>query len=401
MILKVLHIIWSLYRGGAEKSTLYLASKLKEMGIDTAVLVLQDVGGLNDEYRISGIPVFARLTFKGLIKSVLPEPLLEFAYRRRIPRYRKQYEQVHQPYISSINSRSIEHFVKKHIDLLEPDIVHVHQHNCMYSLRWAKACGIKNIIYTHHNMTSEVLPTEEILALNDLIQDSHWITFVSYAQRLDFLNCITYPLEQTSVIYPQTTFNGKPKIHYPISNPLVLGTMSNLSPIKNPLVLLDAIKILREKGKNLRLLVAGGDPKWKVVIEEEVRKRNLQGYISFIGNLKTNDQLNDFYSSIDVYISTSLSESFSLTLTESMSCGVPVISSNVRTVNEVVDDGTTGLVFDQTDTVDLSSKIMFFIENRTEVERMGIQALNRYRIHFGEISIPLMYLKLYKQLLNS
>jgi glycosyltransferase involved in cell wall biosynthesis len=50
------------------------------------------------------------------------------------------------------------------------------------------------------------------------------------------------------------------------------------------------------------------------------------------------------YSAMDVLVSLSLAESFSLVVAEASSCGVPVICLNSGGMPEIVDNGRTGLV---------------------------------------------------------
>jgi glycosyltransferase involved in cell wall biosynthesis len=357
-------------------------------------------GGLQEDIRGGGIPVFTNKSLMDLVKDIVPQKGHELVNKANIGRRRFQYTRQFRLPPRQPESASTERWVKKKIGILRPDIVHVHQSICVETLVWAKKCGVRGILYTHHNMTGEVSNDSEIRMLNNCIRAAHWVTFVSSAQREDFLHNITYPRDRTSIVYPQTSFAGKLRKDRRVLSPLVLGTMSNLSPVKDPMTLLDALGTLRRDGEDVRLLIAGGDPRWEAVVKEEVQNRGLHDSVRFMGPLETDGQLQTFYDTIDVYVSTSISESFSLAVKEAMDCGVAVVSSDVMPVRELIEDGRTGLVFQRGSPDDLVSKIKFCLRNPAKVSEMGLRSREHAASRFPAAQAASEYRELYEHLVN-
>ena len=74
------------------------------------------------------------------------------------------------------------------------------------------------------------------------------------------------------------------------------------------------------------------------------------------------------------------------TILEAYACGVPVIAPDLGPIDEVVDDGRTGLLFRAGDTTDLAHKIERALASDDDLENMGRAARAKYesRIYRGK-----------------
>lgn len=68
-------------------------------------------------------------------------------------------------------------------------------------------------------------------------------------------------------------------------------------------------------------------------------------------------------------------EGFPTTVCESMMAGLPVIASNWRFNNELVEDGKTGYLVEVHNTEDLVERILFAVEHTEEVKKMKLQCI--------------------------
>lgn len=117
----------------------------------------------------------------------------------------------------------------------------------------------------------------------------------------------------------------------------VLVHLSNFRPVKNlPLIIRVFHRVLEAVPSRLVLVGDGPDHDRAV---ETCRALGLHDRVVFPGM-----QLNaaEYLAAADVYLQASDTESFGLSVLEAMACGVPVVSTAVGGVPEVVADGETG-----------------------------------------------------------
>ena len=120
------------------------------------------------------------------------------------------------------------------------------------------------------------------------------------------------------------------KYGLPESYLLFTGT---LEPRKNITGLLEAYGKGRAR-KSLKLVITGKKGWLYDEIFETVKKLNLQDRVVFTGFVEDHD-LPSIYSMAKVFVYPSLYEGFGLPVLEAMACGVPVVASNVRSIQEV------------------------------------------------------------------
>jgi glycosyltransferase involved in cell wall biosynthesis len=71
-------------------------------------------------------------------------------------------------------------------------------------------------------------------------------------------------------------------------------------------------------------------------------------------------------------------EGFPLTIAEAFACGVPVITSRLGAMAEIVENERTGLLFDAGNPQDLAAKVDWAWSHPREMERMSQEARNQY-----------------------
>lgn len=86
-------------------------------------------------------------------------------------------------------------------------------------------------------------------------------------------------------------------------------------------------------------------------------------------------------------------EQFPMTLVEAYASGLPVIASRLGPMQELVDDGVTGLLFDPGNSVDLAKKMSWAKDNPEKMLEMGRNARMRYEMLYTPA-------KNYEQLMN-
>jgi glycosyltransferase involved in cell wall biosynthesis len=127
------------------------------------------------------------------------------------------------------------------------------------------------------------------------------------------------------------------------SDAVVLVWCGRFEPVKNPRLLMDVIpKLLDRWGDRLQVLVVG-DGALRRELHHRCDQQGLRASVRFEGNL-CQSELADRYNAADLMLLTSNSEGVPNVLLESMSCGVPFVSTDVGGVSEIATPGLDRLV---------------------------------------------------------
>ncbi|MCX7640231.1 MAG: glycosyltransferase family 4 protein, partial [Pyrinomonadaceae bacterium] len=114
-------------------------------------------------------------------------------------------------------------------------------------------------------------------------------------------------------------------------NEVLVGIVGRLTEIKNHELFLRVAKICKQKSERIRFLIIG-DGHLRRRLESLASDFGLEETVTFVGN--RNDL--DFYAGLDVVALTSLNEGTPLSLIEAMACGIPVISTMVGGVFDLL-----------------------------------------------------------------
>ena len=165
------------------------------------------------------------------------------------------------------------------------------------------------------------------------------------------------------LVYPSGGINRtifKPLKTEPQTNQFVIGFVSNFIEKKGWRVLLEAINILLKENtiSNISLRLVGDGPDKEEIL---IRLKNLNIPYTLRSNL-SQAELAEEYNLLDVFVFPTyrVDESLGLVGLEAMSCGVPVIASNMGGPKEYINFGENGLLFKPKDADDLANKIMTY-----------------------------------------
>ncbi len=170
--------------------------------------------------------------------------------------------------------------------------------------------------------------------------------------------------------------------------------VSNFRPVKRVPWLIEAFARATE-GTMARLTLVGDGPDRPACMQLVVGL-GLERRVSFPGE---SDGLPELLAPADVFLLTSSEESFGLSALEAMSCGVPVLSTRVGGVPEVVEDGISGLLVppdDQEAYVELLRGLLF---DRSRARALGLTARRVVVERFSRHRIVGRYESLYRRVL--
>jgi glycosyltransferase involved in cell wall biosynthesis len=107
-------------------------------------------------------------------------------------------------------------------------------------------------------------------------------------------------------------------------------------------VLIEAIKIAKDWGTNIQLVIAGDGPE-KENLLQLARTNNLAQQIKFIGD-QSHLQILSLMKSCLFFVLSSRAEGMPLVIVEAMACGKSVVATDVDGVPEIVQNGVTGIL---------------------------------------------------------
>jgi len=174
---------------------------------------------------------------------------------------------------------------------------------------------------------------------------------------------------------------------YQFSEKYILS-VGTVEPRKNIVSLIKAFKILKDKHRIDSKLVIAGCRGWKTSdLLSEYRKLNFNSNeIVFLGFV-SDDDMPKLYSGAEIFVFPSLYEGFGLPVLEAMSCGCPVITSNVSSLPEVV--GNAGISIDTNNEKILAYKMDALLNDSNKRTQLSVRGLERTKLFSWERSAKL------------
>jgi L-malate glycosyltransferase len=160
----------------------------------------------------------------------------------------------------------------------------------------------------------------------------------------------------------------------------------------------DTIKILEKIIKEVpaKLILVGDGPD-RSECERLTRELNLYDHVKFLGK---QDGLAEILNSADLFLIPSQSESFGLAALEAMSCGIPVISSSVGGLPELIRHNETGFIAEIGDIDRMAKYSIDLLTNSKKYKLFSENARKRAVENFDKSIILPQYINHYKKVLN-
>lgn len=339
--MKVLYLLDELNRGGAETLTLDICNNAKKYGLDLLCVSMRG-GDLENEFRNSGVP-FIKL-------------------ERR----------------SASDIRVIKQ-IRHVIEEYEIKIVHSHIIvAAVYAYCATFGLNVKNV-FTHHGFSIPEKVRDELLK-KFLVphMDMNIAVSKSFLNKLALLKA--YNIEKNfSVVY-----NGIDTKKFIVKDrdrksgkDLVFGMVGNFINEKDQITICRALKVVLQKHSNIEFLFVG--KKSERSPEEYERCYNFCQENGILGNVKflgARSDVPDILNTLDVFVFSSLNESFGIAPIEAMLCEVPAILSDIDAMKEISNNGKYSLLYKAGDSNDLALKINTLLEDETLRLKLGVFGKN-------------------------
>jgi glycosyltransferase involved in cell wall biosynthesis len=310
--IRVLEILATLKRAGAERMAVSLACRLDPIRFETGVVSLYDVfdGGFEPELEAAGVPVW----------HLGKRPGLDI---RMIPRLRRVMRE------------------------FQPDVIHTHSYVLRYSLPAGLAMRKSAMVHTVHNLAvKETDFTGRLLhrfafgrkvsavAVGEVVRRSYREWYGAEPEAT-----IRNGIATAAYCRPEARQRWRAGHGFQDDDFLVVSA-GRLDPQKNPLGLIDAFELAFRNDRRGHLLLAG-DGSLREAAERRAAEREVGARVHFLG---VQAEIADVLAASDLFALSSDWEGTPLAVMEAMAAGLPVVATAVGGVPELVSDGETGLL---------------------------------------------------------
>jgi glycosyltransferase involved in cell wall biosynthesis len=159
----------------------------------------------------------------------------------------------------------------------------------------------------------------------------------------------------------------------------LVGNVGRLAPQKGQRHLIRAMPLLLERVPRAHAVIAGGGD-LEAFLRDLADEMGVAERVHVLGPRKDVPEL---MHAIDVFAMPSIWEGFGLVLLEAMAAGRPIVASRVATIPEVVVDGKTGLLVPAGDPLALAEALAQLAHQSALATRFGEAGRERLRRHFS------------------
>ncbi|MCA1961072.1 MAG: glycosyltransferase [Desulfomonile sp.] len=177
----------------------------------------------------------------------------------------------------------------------------------------------------------------------------------------------------------------------------VIVTVGRLYPQKGHAWLLNAFQRVLRNAPEAVLLIVGQGP-LRDELEHRAGALGISRSVRFLGERR---DVQAILPCADLYVQASLWEGMPNAVMEAMSCGKPVIATNVDGTRELLEHGTTGWLVEPGNHEALADRIMYALVHPEEAARLGNAAEELIRREFSVEVMVSRFDRLYRDLIGS
>ena len=323
---KILFIIESLGNGGAEKALLALLKRFDYSLYNVSLCVLYAEGVYWEE--------------------VPPQVKMIILYEKKNSLYRKSFRY----YMKYGSTLLLKLRIKRKIDKHYDTIISFLEGRSLLFHYLIKERASKNITWVHCDLPSYHWTTRDLYSVKHEMRyyaNMDKIVFVTTQAMENFTStfhvdtpkeCIYNVIDRTKVRQLAES-SSSPRTY------LTVTAIGSLFKVKAFDRLIRVAKMCKDANYSLRFQIIGTGME-ELALSNLCNEIGVQDIVSFIG-FRENPY--PYLKNSDIFISTSISEGFSLVIGEAMSLGIPVISTRTAGAIELLEDGKFGMLTEHDD----------------------------------------------------
>lgn len=240
------------------------------------------------------------------------------------------------------------------------EIVHIHGDwsSLVFAKFIKKLTNAKKVVFSIHDQITDRFIYKRILPFSIKNVDLIFSTGFDAAERIKKFtnrNVVVQPSGISDIFFKNVSKKFE-KTNFEVV------TVANLFPKKNISFILELAKQM----KDVKFNIIGDGPERSAlknkIIREKIDNVNLLGF-------RSQDEIFEFYKMADCYLLTSIREGTPTSLLEALACGLPIVSSNVGGVKNIINDYENGFVIDVFDIEEFKDKILLLKDNTDNIRK--------------------------------
>lgn len=368
----VCHVIHALGVGGAEMLVDVMVRQL-HTDYRCVVAVLDEVGVLGEQLRADGFVV-------------------EHLHR--------------QPGIDRGCARRLDAFARSH----NVDLLHAHQYTPFFQAMLSRGLmGRRPVLLTEHGRHVPDLPSRKRSLVNRLLlRKQDRLIGCGGAVRQALIDNEGLPAQRVDVIYNGVDLDAFAAAGHDARNRIrrefgwnddhfVMVQVARLHELKDHQTALQAIAQLRRTVPQARLLIVGeGDTRPE--IEATIRQQQLGDHVRLAGS---RGDVADLLAAADAFLMSSISEGIPLTIIEAMAAELPVVSTAVGGIPEMITHGQNGFLAPARDFNQLSRSLVDLASSPQLCARIGAAGRQTAERQFSLPGMLSNYRRLYQEMIHA
>ncbi len=270
-----------------------------------------------------------------------------------------------------------------------PAIVHTHLlHADLYGITAARRAHVPYVVSSRHNddRFRRKLPirllnrwlwrqTDAGIAISDAIRQFS-ITVEGVSP--DRIHTVHYGLDPASIqAPPDARAQLRAALNLPDDAP-IMGSVCRLIEQKGLIYGLRGFAQIADQFSNAHYVIAG-DGLLRAELEAAAQSLNLADRVHFLG---WRSDARTIFAALDLLLAPSLWEGFGLVFLEAMALGVPILSTCVSAIPEVVIDGETGWLVPPHDPDAIAAALREALSDPARLRARGERGRQRLQAHF-------------------
>lgn len=307
--------------------------------------------------------------------------------------------------------------LKEIIADFKPHIVHTHAAKAgALGRRAALKCGVPVIVHTFHGHVfhsyfGKVKTNLYKQIERRLSKKTSRIVTISALQKMELTEIHRVcSIDQTVVVplgFDLQPFQDKRNLcredqraELNLTDEIAIALIGRLVPVKNHGLLFDALEIaLPQLTKKIRVFIVG-DGTEREFVERRATELN-QAFPETVVLTSWIKDIATFNSAMDVICLTSLNEGTPVSLIEAQAANIPVISTDVGGVRDIILDGETGFVVPKNDPAAFAFRIVEMVEDEKKRQNMSQNGWIHVRDKFSYTRLAHDMENLYNELINN